>query len=135
MRALILITALFLVCGCQEQKAPINQSAMAAILADLHLAEALGQLNPIDSGGYMIKNRDSIYTHYQYIFDNHQISTQQFSEALDWYGNEPTKFDEVYDLTLASLSTIKEENTIEPPTEIKPLDSAELAKRPVNYER
>lgn len=135
MRSLLIILSLLFFVSCQEQSAPVTQKKMAAILTDLHLAEALGQISPIDSGGYMVKNRDSIFTHYQYIFNQHQISKGLFNEALDWYGSNPTLFDQIYDDVLAQLSTIKEKNTIIPPTEVKPADSIEVAKRPVSYER
>jgi len=132
MRLVIGLLSIIILNGsCQNDTAPLSQSKMAAVLTDLHLAEALGQLSPIDSGGYMVKNRDSIFAHYQYIFNHHQLSSQQFNTALDWYSTQPQLFDEIYEIVLAELSTIKDKNTIEMPTEKKPNKAANKLRKAV----
>ena len=94
--------------GCKNDPAPIPVKKMANILREIHLAESFSQLVPIDEGGYMNKNRDTLMVLYQHIYQRHNIDTASFAQAMDWYKTHPKQFDAVYEQVLAQLSIQKE---------------------------
>ena len=87
-----------LLSSCQEEQPPIPQSEMVNILTDLHMSEAYAQLNPIDKGGYMTKNYDTMLILYSHIFKKHSLDSTSFKTALIWYKQRPDVFDKVYKL-------------------------------------
>lgn len=107
-----IVFTLFISCGllvsCHEEKPPIPKEKMADILTELHMAESFAQLLPIDQGGYMTKNYDTMLVLYSNIYAKNNLDTLQFKEAIAWYEARPKEFDEVYERVLETLSIRKE---------------------------
>ena len=104
----VLFVLITLMNSCQDEQPPIAQSEMEDILTDLHISEAYAQLNPVDQGGYMTKNYDTMLLLYGHVFKKHALDTSSFKDALDWYQQRPQVFDQVYENVLAKLSLLKE---------------------------
>lgn len=122
MRQLIGISVIlifFFTCKAKEEH--LSQAKFADILTDLHLAEAYAQVSPKDSAGLMIKNRDSIFAHYNYIFNRHKMNFQELQKALIYYQEHPEEYEKVYEIVLNNLSAIKEEKTSKEENKTKPI--------------
>lgn len=104
---LLMICCLF-VFSCNEEKPPIPQDKMAEILTELHLAESFAQILPVDQGGYMTKNYDTMMVLYSNIYSKYKLDTADFKTAVRWYEAHPKMFDQVYEQVLESLSLKKE---------------------------
>lgn len=105
--AVIFSGALFM-SSCKQEVAPLPVDQMAEILSDLHMAEAYAQLKPVDKGGYMSKNYDTLLVLYAHIYGHHRADTATFQKALRWYKKNPKKFDIVYEQVLNKLSIRKD---------------------------
>ena len=76
---------------------------MAAVLFDLHLAEARSTLLLADSTfiadtSYPVENRrqDSLAVYYRRVLASHKLKYAEFSTALDWYTSHPEALDSAY---------------------------------------
>ena len=76
---------------------------MAAVLFDLHMAEARSTLLLNDSAFIAdtsapaeIRRQDSLSLYYQRVFASHKLKYTDFSTALDWYTAHPEALDTAY---------------------------------------
>ena len=72
---------------------------MAAVLADLHVAEARALQIPADStlsSASLGRNLDSLAFFYQSVLAHHNLDTASFRAALDWYTTHPEALDSAY---------------------------------------
>lgn len=72
---------------------------MAAVLADLHVAEARALMIPADSNSLSVglgRNLDSLALFYQSVLAHHNLDTATFRVALDWYTAHPEALDSAY---------------------------------------
>ncbi len=94
--------------SCKEEEPLVAEDQMAAILSDLHMAEAYAQLVPKNMGDYMTKNNDTLKILYSHIYKKYDLDTTKFNKALTWYKNRPKVFDKVYEKVLEELSIRKD---------------------------
>lgn len=76
---------------------------MAAVLFDLHLAEARATLLLSDSAfaadtsyPVEIRRQDSLLFYYRRVLASHKLKYSTFSTALDWYTAHPEALDTAY---------------------------------------
>jgi hypothetical protein len=105
---ILLILLFFSFVSCKEEQPPITPAQMASILSELHLTEAYAQLTPVDMGGVMKKNTDSMLVLYGHVYKKNNIDSSSFKNALDWYHSHPDQFNKVYEQVLEKLSLAKE---------------------------
>lgn len=76
---------------------------MAAVIADIHLAEAEANIHmlPDSSSGKKIS--------YGTIFEKHSVTKQQYEESLSFYISHPELLDEIYEAVLNELSKMQGE--------------------------
>lgn len=109
---LTLFTSLFLLfafTSCQEVTTPhLPAEKMEEILLDIHLAEAYSTMVPKDSTVRITdKNLDSLAVYYKKVFDNHQITPQQFLSSMKWYKEHPVELDSIYTRMIPRISEIE----------------------------
>lgn len=110
MRNLFLI-ALLSLAACNAGKPPVAEDKMAAVLVDIHLAEARASQIPADSNGHadMGRNLDSLAVFYQSVLQHHSLDTATFREAMNWYSAHPEQLDSVYKKGVVRLEGIARE--------------------------
>lgn len=103
-------SSVLLISSCQkEEQAPVPKDKLAAILIEVHLAEAYTSLLPHDSTG-AVKNLDSLGFYYKNILGKYRLTPQAFDSAVQWYRFHPSQMDSVYATVVAhfdSLQTMK----------------------------
>lgn len=108
MRNVLFIT-LLLLSSCNSDKPPVAEDKMAAVLVDLHLAEARAMQIPADSNSIptgLGRNLDSLAVFYQSVLHHHNLDTASFRKALDWYTVHPEVLDSVYKKGIVRLEGI-----------------------------
>lgn len=97
---ILLILALFFVLGVgckQEEKPPISETKMIAVLTDVHIMEAALQ-------GRLAMEKDSLAKLYYYhIYKLHHISEQEFYNGLSYYSQRPARMESIYEVVLDSI--------------------------------
>ncbi len=95
--------------SCGKETPPVPPQKMAAVLVDIHLAEARAlQILP-DSGKPAPapgRNLDSLALFYQSILHHHGMDTADFRRAMDWYVLHPEQLDSAYKQGIAGLDSI-----------------------------
>jgi len=100
---------LFAFASCQEEATShLPAQKMEEILLDIHLAEAYSTMVPKDSTVRITdKNLDSLAVFYKKVFDNHQITQQQFLSSMKWYKEHPVELDSIYTRMIPRISEIE----------------------------
>jgi hypothetical protein len=99
--ALIIMTI-----SCTQEPEPdppdiLSDSLMAAVLTDIHLAEAaVSQTNV-----YEEDSKRRLTSFYNSIYRLHYITADQFRESHDFYTQHPERLELIYDMVLQNLST------------------------------
>ena len=98
----IISISLILLFACNDKKIiiPANiipQDKMVLVMTDAHLVEAI-----IIQGHTMADKSPEAY--YQGIYENHNITKEQFEESYRFYIDHPELFDEIYNEILTELS-------------------------------
>lgn len=91
-----------LLASCDHPINVLDADDMAAVLADIHVAEATMN-NKISYASLDIKR-----AYYEGVFEKHGISHETFNKSIDWYSHHPKQFEEVYAQVIA-LVTEKQE--------------------------
>ncbi len=105
----ILFPFLLLLAACNSGKPPVAEDTMAAVLVDLHLAEARAMQIPADSNAIpsgLGRNLDSLAVFYQSVLRHHDLDTASFRKALHWYTAHPEVLDSVYKKGIVRLEKI-----------------------------
>jgi hypothetical protein len=98
---------ILLISSCQkEEKAPVTKDKMAAILVEVHLAEAYTSLLPHDSTGAP-KNLDSLGFYYKRILSKYRLTPQSFDSAIQWYRFHPAQMDSLYAKVVAHFDSLQ----------------------------
>lgn len=118
---LILLLAAILMCGvgCKQSKEepPVAEAKMTRILLDLHLAETYSQGLGDSMKNKFEKNYDTLPSFYKSVLNHHQISFEEFNEAIQWYKNRPVEIDSLYVKVLNQLNELKAQKGIKDITE------------------
>lgn len=97
--AILIVSACMLMVACSKRPGNVlSTKEMAEVLADMHVAEAVVELNPsrfsTDSMKMLLK---------QSVYAAHGITDEQFDTSLVWYGHNMDKYIEVLDAEIALL--------------------------------
>lgn len=100
-----IILVIILLCSCaEEEKKPvssiISDKEMIDLLADLHLADALGKERIIDYNGTTEVKTAQLNT----ILKAHNLSKEQFDQAMRDYIQDPESFYEFYEKVVNELN-------------------------------
>ncbi len=83
----------------------IQQEEFTNIMFDVRLTEVIIRQDITKNGG---KHADSISEqYYNFIFDKHDVSVDQFQKSLDFYTNSPMIYDEINNSISDSLTNLK----------------------------
>jgi hypothetical protein len=98
MRKTIVALCLLLAVSCKNEPEapPIPQDKMQHILTDIVYAETYASMVDDTTRQIRQKNMDSLAVYYKAIFAHHKITSEQFSQALEWYRYNPGELDTVY---------------------------------------
>ena len=112
---LSILSVLLLACAAPKTEIPteiLSETAFANILKEIHLAEAIFELNK--SKG-LENARNTLANNYQTIYKEHDISASTFSKSLDYYVKNPGKLEKIYTNVLEQLteerSTLNQQET------------------------
>lgn len=97
-----LLFSVLLLTACDQPINVLDVNDMAAVLADIHIAEA-AMNNQISYA-----NADVKRAYYEGIFDKHGTSHSTFTKSVDWYSRNPKYFEEVYTKTLEIITEKQE---------------------------
>ncbi len=107
MRRLLYILAILplLIVGCgKKDKIVLDKDEMASLMADIHIAEAVVDLN------HNIFNNDSSKMLLkQSIYAAHGVTAAQVDSSYKWYGHHVEDYMDVYDRTIKILNERQEE--------------------------
>ncbi len=81
-------------------------------MLDIHLAETYSQGLGDTTGNKFDKNYDSLAVFYSSIFRHHQLSFEEFNEALNWYRKHPQQIEALYAHVIDKLNTLKAQEGI-----------------------
>lgn len=80
---------------------------MAGILLDIHLAESYSQGLGDSMTNKFEKNYDTLPSFYTSILKHHDVSFEDFNEAMDWYKQRPVNIDTLYGKVINQLNELK----------------------------
>lgn len=105
----ILTVAVLLLTACKGVPGDVIQpDEMSALLADMHIGDAVVELNrnhyPDDSTKMLLK---------QSILARHGVDNARFDSSLVWYAHNPEKYLEVYDNAIELLQNRMDRNNAE----------------------
>ena len=94
-----LIISLLFIAGCKSVPSDIIQpDDMASLMADIHTAEAVVEMN------HSSYNNDSLkLTMRQSVYMRHGVTSAQVDSSISWYGRNIKYYMEVYDKTIEML--------------------------------
>ena len=91
MKKLYYILLIFSVlCSCSKFGI-LKSKKMEDLLYDIHLAEATMNIKRIHS------TREIRRSHYDYIFEKHHTTREQFEKSIKWYAARPKKLEAIYE--------------------------------------
>jgi len=82
----------------------LSQNTLENILKEIHLAEAIFELNKNTN---MQNAENELANSYFYIYKNHKISEEIFKETLNYYSKNPEKLEQIYTNVLEQLTKEK----------------------------
>lgn len=110
MKFYFLTALLFLLLACNHSNQPsiIEQTKMAAILTDIHLAESYSTLlkDSLHQSGE--RNLDSLNTLYQSILGHYNITLKEFNTSFEWYKKHPADLDSIYQKVITNYSIMED---------------------------
>ncbi|GHT34317.1 hypothetical protein FACS189434_10270 [Bacteroidia bacterium] len=96
--ALFLIIALFISCS-GTPKGVLSEKQMVEVITDLNLAEGTMMISGIAWTDKQKKER-----YYNYVFEKHNITPEQFDTSFTWYARTPAKLEKIYTKVTANLN-------------------------------
>lgn len=97
MRKLLFWVPVLAAVACREPQPPVPPDQMAALLADMHLAEVRSTQVPSDSTrGAGERNLDTLAVWYRSVWQHYGLTQAQFLSTMSWYENHPVALDSVY---------------------------------------
>ncbi len=116
---LLSFIALFLLMfGCKSlpDNPPIAINKMSKILLDIQIAESYSMGLGDSVKNKYEKNYDSLNSFYISILKHHNISYDDYNDAMKWYKDHPVMMDSLFSAVTKELVTVKtKENIKEPP--------------------
>ena len=101
----VAVAALFIMCGCSSQPyGVVSQSKMVELMADMHKAEAVIDMNSAQFNNDSLKKAMR-----QSVLMKHGVTQAQFDTTLVWYGHHAKQYDEMYEDVIALLDEEKQE--------------------------
>ena len=97
-------------CARMEESVPkeiISPDSMAALLIDIHIAEAAANVTRIND-----VQKFSAYDLYPMIFKTHHTDSTAFRKSFDYYLQHPRKLDKIYEQVLNELSRRESETDL-----------------------
>lgn len=101
---LSILACLLLSCVNNNEKLRIeilSEAEFGAVLKDIHLEEALLDLNQTNQTDDLKTNANKMYLQ---IYSRHKISEKKFNTSLDYYCEHPEKLEKIYTKILKELS-------------------------------
>lgn len=105
-RILLLLVSAFILQACEKKPVTIpadvlSRDTMIVVLADVHLAEALLQLQNL---GRNDSTREIAVGYYKAVYDKHNITPEQFDRSFRFYVKQPEILTAMYDSVITRLS-------------------------------
>lgn len=104
---LVILMAAFASCKAPKEEPPIPAAKMEAVIFDIHLAETYSQGLGDTTGNRFDKNYDSLAVFYASILKHHQLSFDEFNEAMRWYRKHPQQIETLYTHVIDKLNNLK----------------------------
>lgn len=81
----------------------VSIDTMAAIMADIHLAEAEAAVYPYNDTLGVV----NLPSYYRYVFNKHKLDTALFNKNFHYYESHPDAMNEVYGKVMEILSRMQ----------------------------
>jgi hypothetical protein len=96
-----IIILLILVVSCQiNSKPPVHHEKMVSILKEMHLVQTYLYEQKLSSEERIKKSKQL----YQSILAKHQVSKEEFYEAMNYYSNHVHELDSIYKMVIENTS-------------------------------
>ncbi len=106
---LSLIISVFMLSSCSEEKKMpeniIKRGEFIEILTDIQIFKSTDQF---------VRNKDTGFdldASYDFIFEEHGITVDDFSRSLDFYASDPVEFEKIYDEVIIRITEKQVEYT------------------------
>ena len=117
LKALIIISSLFIlitISSCSEYEQQnrdvpsnlIDKAEFTNIMLDIRLAEVIIRQDVTKNNGNYTDSITKYY--YDFVFNKHDISKEQFQANLDYYTSNPSELDDINKAVVDSLNLLKE---------------------------
>lgn len=100
------LAALFTACE-RRPEGVLSDEEMSSLLCDMHLADAYATLEGQKSNMGVNATDTAMLAIRQGVLQNHDVTEQQFTKTLDWYGHNLDKYDDMYAMVLERLQDEK----------------------------
>jgi len=111
MKRIFPIIALAIVLQCcthqPGRRAEIKKDTLIALLVDIHLTDAYLQHRGMRPSKQI--ERDKIDNAYGFILEKHKVTPNQFINTMQYYGNHPKEYEQIYNKVIEVLSKYETE--------------------------
>ena len=98
---------IFISCKNQISGYHLPPKVMKKLLLDIHMAESYCSFTKDTVYKAGMKNLDSLSVYYKDILAHYKITTEQFSENMEWYQNHPDDLDTIYTEMITIATTLQ----------------------------
>lgn len=124
-------------CSDKKEQPPVELNKMQQVLLELQYAEVYATgLYPDSLKKKFDKNLDSLGVFYASIFKHHQLTEDEFKEAMDWYKAHPVLLDSLYARVLSNVNerqAVLEKQNGAQKDSLKTADTARLQAADTSY--
>ena len=99
-----ILCLILLSCGNQQKETPQNilsENSFINLLKDIHLAEAKFELHKTKG---MENAKNELAHNYSTIYENYEITIDDFDKTLDYYAQHPEQLEKIYTSVLEQLT-------------------------------
>lgn len=93
--------------GCSNNnsipKDLLSEDTLIQVIVDMHIADAI-LIEPSVQQKQMVINKNKFYNT---ILNKHSLTSEEFQKNLNFYSDNPEKFDKIYERVIEELSVIQ----------------------------
>ncbi len=108
--AVIAVSLLMTTGSCDDQgakDAPIPREKMQRLLLDINIAEVYSGMTKDTLHKPGTKNADSLTAFYTDVFAHHQVTREQFEQAMVWYKAHPDEMDSLVNAIMPEVERLQ----------------------------
>src|ERR1700744_5957983 len=99
-------------CKSLPDNPPISVSKMSKVILDMQIAEIYSQGLGDSVKNKYEKNYDSLNSFYTSILKHHNITFEDYNNAINWYKNHPILMDSIFSSVSKELTLVRKTDSI-----------------------